>query len=1615
YFAVRFLKLIIVKMYITHVAGCFFYYLATTMPQQDQGFMPLRASNEAASSHRLASPLPLSVSLLPAAPPPTRLQRDIRLSYFAVRFLKLIIVEMYITHVAGCFFYYLATTMPPQDQGYTWIGSLTLGDFSYENFREVDLFTRYVTALYWSVVTMATIGYGDIHPVNPREMIFAMFYITVDLILSAYLIGNITALVVKGSNTTKYRERMAQVIKYMNRNRIPRVLRHQMRQHVRLQFETDQVEDNILNDFPVSIRHKVARALYRRLVEQSYIFQGCSPEFINQIVTKVTPEHYFPSEVVLQHRDSPERLYIICAGSVEETSPSSSADGGRRFSELGTGSMFGEVAVLCNIPQPFDVSVIEFCQVLRLERDDLNTAIATFMVDGRKIVDNLLERTTETGSKYALLASEITSLIAQQEAELTMTTIYAASRGDVEHLKKLIKAGANASKADYDGRTPLHLAAAGGYDEVVRFLLLEGADVNSLDNFGTTPLLEALRAGNDSTAKILTDKHGTVNLQEAGTDLCNAVMRGDTGLLRRLLVNGVNPNAADYDLRTPLHIASAEGFVQVARLLVEHGADVAALDRWGNSPLDEARRCGSLPLIHLLEEAMRERGLVIGGGSIEDAQLPSTRPPPIPNSHSLTHSQPSPLLCPADADWDRITEDGSATPRIAMSGSATPLLSGPGTPQRRGPGTSPGRAQWRPPAGGGGVRRTGGRAGGMGYGGGAGAAGSAGGAGMGRLVPLGPKRITVFPFPPWELKPQRVGQLMPLPPSIPDLLSTASSIFGASFVARPVPPRPKPQLPTDPARLNDSQASPTLDSSTSAAGTLSREGDGSFQPQADVPLLPGGNKLPFSSRIPPPPLPRRPAATHRLRRLRKRTANGTFYLSDELADITEVWSSSILLRPPAESNGGDAPSGNSPLSPPPPGSGNIEAPTSSGEEESGEDSVASESGSGVATSSVVSELAARVAREPVETVESLDLSRVLETEVGPNGVLTEGVASAVLVDLSRAGKSRHALKLFDWLKARAFLLSTSAHTALIAALARSGPYADAARVLAGMRAAGLAPTVHACTAAMQAQSRGGRWRAALLLLEEMRGMGLKPDTMAYNAVLTACGRAGRVQEVLAVYQAMQDDECRPSTGTRALLMSTFVRADRCDLALQLFFDARLAGQPVTPDMHRGLICVASKRFFDALLAGQPVTPDMCRGLICVASKSQPLQLGAAATLRCQAASQPVTPDMHRGLICVASKVGCWPLTLDQLDDFLATFDPCWLTTSTSPRPPPLPHWHLALDLLDDLLAVSDRCGLTTFQQPFLTCPCSPYPSPYPSLPGGSLASRSRPARRSPCHVDRPGGHGQDEGPAAAAAAAAAGGGRPRSSDAGSGERWEKGSAWGEVLGAPNSALPFNALISSLARAGQWQLALSVFSQMKTLGIRPDHFTWSGLASALARAGEFDRAMALFEHMGEREGLQPTLVVCNCALLACQHKAKWQRALQLLWRMERMGVQADVRSYSMVIRTCELAGGWLSALSHGCALLACQHKAKWQRALQLLWRMERMGVQADVWSYSMVILCLSRPVRCCPDGCCLSKDAQCRLQAQYLHSCITQPRALFCCFPHLGFHVSSPLQANPRQP
>ena len=104
-------------------------------------------------------------------------------------------VTLFAVHCAGCFNYLIADRYPNPER--TWIGSV------YQKFKEESLWERYVISIYWSIVTLTTTGYGDLHAENTREMLFDIFYMLFNLGLTSYLIGNMTNLVVHWTSCTR--------------------------------------------------------------------------------------------------------------------------------------------------------------------------------------------------------------------------------------------------------------------------------------------------------------------------------------------------------------------------------------------------------------------------------------------------------------------------------------------------------------------------------------------------------------------------------------------------------------------------------------------------------------------------------------------------------------------------------------------------------------------------------------------------------------------------------------------------------------------------------------------------------------------------------------------------------------------------------------------------------------------------------------------------------------------------------------------------------------------------------------------------------------------------------------------------------------------------------------------------------------------------------------------------------------------------------------------------------------------------------------------------------------------------------------------------------------------
>ena len=53
----------------------------------------------------------------------------------------------------------------------------------------MEICCRYIWSLYWSVTTLATVGYGDLHAYGPIEAAFILCYMLFGIILNAYILG----------------------------------------------------------------------------------------------------------------------------------------------------------------------------------------------------------------------------------------------------------------------------------------------------------------------------------------------------------------------------------------------------------------------------------------------------------------------------------------------------------------------------------------------------------------------------------------------------------------------------------------------------------------------------------------------------------------------------------------------------------------------------------------------------------------------------------------------------------------------------------------------------------------------------------------------------------------------------------------------------------------------------------------------------------------------------------------------------------------------------------------------------------------------------------------------------------------------------------------------------------------------------------------------------------------------------------------------------------------------------------------------------------------------------------------------------------------------------------
>ncbi|KAH0623660.1 hypothetical protein JD844_006669 [Phrynosoma platyrhinos] len=166
-------------------------------------------------------------------------------------------------------------------------------------------------------------------------------------------------------------------------------------------------------------------------------------------------------------------------------------------------------------------------------------------------------------------------MVASQKGYTSLMIACFAGRLDIAQY--LRSKGASWLARDLGGCTAMHWAADGGHIDVIEWMIQDGCEVDPKDTgLEWTPLMR----------------------------LC--ALTGKTDVARLLIDSGADVNARDKDGKTPLMIAALNNHEDLVTLLLERGADPEVKNEFGKGALEMARGLNRQSVAAIIEDKRKQ-------------------------------------------------------------------------------------------------------------------------------------------------------------------------------------------------------------------------------------------------------------------------------------------------------------------------------------------------------------------------------------------------------------------------------------------------------------------------------------------------------------------------------------------------------------------------------------------------------------------------------------------------------------------------------------------------------------------------------------------------------------------------------------------------------------------------------------------------------------------------------------------------------------------------------------------------------------------------------------------------------------------------------------------------
>ncbi|RIX46901.1 MAG: ankyrin repeat domain-containing protein [Rhodocyclales bacterium GT-UBC] len=182
-----------------------------------------------------------------------------------------------------------------------------------------------------------------------------------------------------------------------------------------------------------------------------------------------------------------------------------------------------------------------------------------------------------------------------------LTFVHSMELGDLKQAEAWLDQGLPPDFLGSRIGSGLMIGAWEGNLDLMKLFISRGADINQLNANGESALALAAWRGNLDAVKWLVDRGARINAGERKwSALHYAVFAGHGEVVDYLLAQGANLNALSTNGSSVLMMAIYEGREEMARKLLEKGAERAVRNDWGDGALEWAMRYNHLNIARMV-------------------------------------------------------------------------------------------------------------------------------------------------------------------------------------------------------------------------------------------------------------------------------------------------------------------------------------------------------------------------------------------------------------------------------------------------------------------------------------------------------------------------------------------------------------------------------------------------------------------------------------------------------------------------------------------------------------------------------------------------------------------------------------------------------------------------------------------------------------------------------------------------------------------------------------------------------------------------------------------------------------------------------------------------------